>query len=107
MWFLDKENHVTIINIPEKLMSFYTSPNAKYKGSNMQYPLSEEIGNPDLFVGRKKELAMLDNWIKLIPKKLGKSKALFSRRKGGKTSLVQRLFNRLWNENGEIGRAHV
>jgi DNA-binding Lrp family transcriptional regulator len=68
----------------------------------MQYPLSEEIGNPDLFVGRKKELAMLDNWIKLIPKRLGKSKALFSRRKGGKTSLVQRLFNRLWNENGAV-----
>jgi hypothetical protein len=68
----------------------------------MQYPLSEEIGNPDLFVGRKKELAMLNDWIKLIPKRLGKSKALFSRRKGGKTSLVQRLFNKLWTDNGAV-----
>jgi len=68
----------------------------------MQYPLTEEIGNPDLFVGRKKELAMLDNWTKLISKRLGKSKALFSRRKGGKTSLVQRLFNNLWSENGSV-----
>jgi len=68
----------------------------------MHYPLSEEIGAPELFVGRKKEFAMLDEWIKLIPKRLGKSKALFSRKKGGKTSLVQRLFNQLWSENGPV-----
>jgi hypothetical protein len=68
----------------------------------MQYPLTEDIGAPELFVGRKKEFAMLDEWVKLIPKRLGKSKALFSRKKGGKTSLVQRLFNRLWSENGPV-----
>jgi len=68
----------------------------------MEYPLYEEIGAPELFVGRKKELAMLDEWIKRIPKKLGKSKAIFSRKKGGKTALVQRLFNKLWNENGQV-----
>ena len=68
----------------------------------MQYPLSEEIGAPELFVGRQKEFAMIDEWVKLIPKRLGKSKALFSRKKGGKTSLIQRLFNRLWSENGSV-----
>ncbi|ETR66855.1 MAG: hypothetical protein OMM_05451 [Candidatus Magnetoglobus multicellularis str. Araruama] len=68
----------------------------------MHYPLSEEIGAPELFVGRKKEFAMLDEWIEQIPKRLGKSKALFSRKKGGKTSLVQRLFNRLWSDNGPV-----
>ncbi|ETR70796.1 MAG: hypothetical protein OMM_02980 [Candidatus Magnetoglobus multicellularis str. Araruama] len=68
----------------------------------MQYPLSEEIGAPELFVGRKKEFAMLDEWIEQIPKRLGKSKALFSRKKGGKTSLIQRLFNRLWSDNGPV-----
>jgi len=68
----------------------------------MQYPLSEIIGHPDLFVGRKKEFAILDKWLKLIPDRLGKSKVLFSRRKGGKTALVQRLFNRVWNENGRV-----
>jgi predicted transcriptional regulator len=68
----------------------------------MQYPLSEEIGAPELFVGRKKEFAMIDDWVKLIPKRLGKSKAFFSRKKGGKTALVQRLFNRLWCKNGPV-----
>ncbi|KPA10603.1 hypothetical protein MHK_009190 [Candidatus Magnetomorum sp. HK-1] len=68
----------------------------------MQYPLCEEIGAPELFVGRKKELAMLGTWIKQIPKRLGKSKAIFSRKKGGKTALVQRLFNKLWSENGPV-----
>jgi len=68
----------------------------------MLYPLHEEIGDPDLFVGRKKELFMLKDWIKRIPKKLSKSKAIFSRKKGGKTALVQRIFNELWSENGQV-----
>jgi len=68
----------------------------------MQYPLSEEIGSPELFVGRKKELAMIDEWVRRIPGRLGKSKALFSRKKGGKTTLLQRVFNRLWSDNGEV-----
>ena len=68
----------------------------------MQYPLPEEIGAPELFVGREKEFAMLDEWINRIPKKLGKSKAIFSRKKGGKTALIERLFNKLWSENGPV-----
>ncbi|KPA09386.1 hypothetical protein MHK_010417 [Candidatus Magnetomorum sp. HK-1] len=68
----------------------------------MQYPLCEEIGAPELFVGRKKEQAMLDEWIKRIPKRLAKSKAIFSRKKAGKTALIQRLFNKLWSENGPV-----
>ena len=68
----------------------------------MQYPLKEIIGHPDLFVGRKKELAILNEWVKRIPNMLGKSKVLFSRRKGGKTALIQRLFNRVWSENDQV-----
>ena len=68
----------------------------------MQYPLSEEIGAPELFVGRKKEMAMFDEWVNRIPARIGKSKAIFSRKKGGKTTLTQRLFNRLWSENGKV-----
>jgi len=68
----------------------------------MQYPLCEDIGAPELFVGRKNELAMLEEWINRIPKRLAKSKAIFSRKKGGKTALVQRLFNKLWNDNGPV-----
>ena len=68
----------------------------------MQYPLEEEIGDPTLFVGRKKELDMLDEWVSRIPKKLAKSIAIFSRKKGGKTALIQRLFNKLWSDNGPV-----
>ena len=68
----------------------------------MQYPLCEDIGAPELFVGREKVMAMLDEWIKRIPKKLAKSKAIFSRKKAGKTALIQRLFNKLWSENGQV-----
>ena len=68
----------------------------------MQYPLPEIIGDPDLLVGRKKEFALLDKWIGRIPKRAAKSRALLARRKSGKTAIVQRIFNRLWSENGRI-----
>ena len=68
----------------------------------MQYPLPEIIGDPDLLVGRKKEFALLDKWIGRIPRRAAKSRALLARRKSGKTVIVQRIFNRLWTENGRI-----
>ena len=68
----------------------------------MQYPLPEIIGDPDLLVGRKKEFALLDKWIGRIPKRAAKSRALLARRKSGKTAIVQRIFNRLWSENGRV-----
>lgn len=68
----------------------------------MQYPLPEVIGNPDLFVGREKEFALLDKLISRIPDRLTKSHAILARRKSGKTAIVQRIFNRLWSENGQV-----
>ncbi len=68
----------------------------------MQYPLAEAIGNPDLLVGREKEFALLDKLIGFIPDRLTKSHALLGRRKSGKTAIVQRVFNRLWSENGRV-----
>jgi len=68
----------------------------------MQYPLREEIGNPKLFVGRKKEMAFFDEWIKGIPDMLSKSHAIFSRKKSGKTAILERIYNKLWNENGPV-----
>ncbi len=68
----------------------------------MQYPLEEKIGNPDLLVGRKKEFIYINKWIGNIPKKLSKSKVILARRKSGKTTFVQRIFNNLWNENGAV-----
>jgi hypothetical protein len=68
----------------------------------MQYPLSEKIGDPDLFVGREKEFNLLNKWLANIPKRLSKSRVILARRKSGKTAIVQRIFNRLWSENGQI-----
>ncbi|MCP4700738.1 MAG: hypothetical protein GY862_28370 [Gammaproteobacteria bacterium] len=68
----------------------------------MQYPLAEKIGNPELLTGREKEFRFMDKWLANIPKKLSKSKVLLARRKSGKTAFVQRIFNRLWDENGMV-----
>ncbi|MDM8522058.1 hypothetical protein QUF80_01700 [Desulfococcaceae bacterium HSG8] len=68
----------------------------------MQYPLEEKIGDPDLLVGRDKEFANFNRWIANIPKRLSKSRVILARRKSGKTSFVQRIFNQLWSENGEV-----
>ncbi|MBF0121627.1 MAG: hypothetical protein HQK79_22575 [Desulfobacterales bacterium] len=68
----------------------------------MQYPLTEQIGNPDLLVGREKEFKNFDNWLNNIPKRLSKSRVILARRKSGKTAFVQRIFNKLWSENGVI-----
>ncbi len=68
----------------------------------MQYPLPESIGNPELLVGREKEFALFNKWISRIPKRLSKSRAILARRKSGKTAILQRIFNRLWSENGEV-----
>ncbi len=68
----------------------------------MQYSLEEKIGHPDLFVGREKEFRNFGQWIANIPRKLSKSRVILARRKSGKTAFVQRIFNQLWSENGQV-----
>jgi hypothetical protein len=68
----------------------------------MQYPLPEKIGHPDLFVGWAPEFKRLNHWLANIPKLAAKSRAILARRKSGKTCLVQRIFNRLWSDNGPV-----
>jgi hypothetical protein len=68
----------------------------------MTYPLKERIGDPSLFCGRKQEMELLLEWSENIPREISKSRALLGRRKSGKTAIMQRLFNILWNRNGRI-----
>ncbi|MBV7336683.1 hypothetical protein KFU94_52325 [Chloroflexi bacterium TSY] len=68
----------------------------------MQYPLKEKIGDPDLLVGREKEFAHFHKWIAGMPRELSKSRAILGRRKSGKTTFVQRLFNEIWSANGQV-----
>ncbi|ETR69712.1 MAG: hypothetical protein OMM_09363 [Candidatus Magnetoglobus multicellularis str. Araruama] len=68
----------------------------------MKYVLKERIGKPDLFCGREEEMKRLIDWAARIPKEISKSHALLGRRKSGKTAIMQRLFNILWNKNGLV-----
>jgi hypothetical protein len=68
----------------------------------MQYPLTEKIGDPDLFVGREKEFFRFNKWLANIPKRLSKSRVIMARRKTGKTVFVQRIFNQIWSANGMV-----
>jgi Restriction endonuclease len=68
----------------------------------MQYPLEEKIGPPELLVGRVAEFALFDKWLNNIPYKLSQSRVILARRKSGKTSFVERIFNRLWSQNGQV-----
>ncbi|MDM8559745.1 hypothetical protein [Candidatus Parabeggiatoa sp. HSG14] len=68
----------------------------------MIYALKERIGNPLLFCGRKQQMALLMKWVDMIPRKMAKSRVLLGRRKCGKSALMQRLFNILWNQNGAV-----
>ncbi|MCP4106266.1 MAG: hypothetical protein GY749_12120 [Desulfobacteraceae bacterium] len=69
---------------------------------NMTYAVKERIGEPSLFCGRKMEMELLLNWAENIPREISKSRALLGRRKSGKTALMQRIFNILWNMHGRV-----
>ncbi len=65
----------------------------------MKVWLEEKIGNPDLFTGRKKELGYFLRWTEQTKRKISQSTAILSRRKTGKTVLLQRLFNITFEKN--------
>ncbi|MCP4696642.1 MAG: hypothetical protein GY862_07320, partial [Gammaproteobacteria bacterium] len=69
----------------------------------MKFYLTEKIGNPELFTGRKKELAFLLKWVARIKRERSKSTAVLSRRKTGKSALMQRLYNIVFhNDDGVV-----
>jgi len=59
----------------------------------MKTYLKEKIGNPGLFTGRKSEITYFLNWIGGIKREISMSTAVLSRRKTGKTALMQHLYN--------------
>ena len=68
----------------------------------MNIYLKEKIGNPDLFTGRKKEITTYLTWIKRIKREISMSMAILSRRKTGKTALLQRLYNLTFERNDGV-----
>jgi hypothetical protein len=68
----------------------------------MDYALKERIGKPELFTGRKEELAYFLKWINDIKEEKSQSTALLARRKMGKTALLERLFNITFYKNDGV-----
>ncbi len=68
----------------------------------MDYAYEERIGNPDLFTGRKQELAYFLKWINDIKEKKSQSTAILARRKMGKTAIMERLFNITFFKNDVV-----
>ncbi len=66
---------------------------------DLTYALTEEIGDPDLFVGRKEEMTRLLDWAEGTKRRISLSTGILSRRKKGKTALLQRFFNVLYTRN--------
>ena len=74
----------------------------------IEYALPEQIGEPELFVGRKKEFDyFLGDWYRLVEKNFAQNQAIISRRKKGKTAFLQRLFNILWSAGKEPNEDQV
>ncbi len=68
----------------------------------MDYAFKERIGKPELFTGRKEELAYFLKWIDDIKEEKSQSTALLARRKMGKTALSERLFNITFFKNDGV-----
>ena len=68
----------------------------------MQTYFKEKIGNPRLFTGRQKEMTDLLNWADRIKRDISQSTAILSRRKTGKTAIMQRLFNIIFNKHDGV-----
>ena len=73
-----------------------------FNDNAIEFPLDERIGHPRLYVERSDLRTEFDQWVARIPKKLSKSMALLARKKSGKTAFIERLFNRLWSDNGAV-----
>ncbi|MGD2087834.1 MAG: hypothetical protein PVH61_16775 [Candidatus Aminicenantes bacterium] len=68
----------------------------------MEYALKERIGKPELFTGRKEELAYFLKWINDIKEEKSQSTAMLARRKMGKTAIMERLFNITFYKNDGV-----
>jgi len=68
------------------------------KPEKIEYALPEKIGNPNLFAGREEEFDFfLGDWYMTLEGNFAQNQAILSRRKKGKSALMQRLFNILWS----------
>ena len=67
----------------------------------MALHIKERIGDPALFTNRQEDFDFLNSWVGRIEKEAALSTAITSHRKVGKTALLQRLYNRLFEQGGK------
>ncbi|MEM7539698.1 MAG: hypothetical protein AAF639_46510 [Chloroflexota bacterium] len=64
-------------------------------------PIAERVGL-DMFTDREREMDRLMKWVNRVGKKAGRSQALVSHRRYGKTAIMERLYNRLFREREDV-----
>ncbi|MEM7539494.1 MAG: hypothetical protein AAF639_45480, partial [Chloroflexota bacterium] len=63
-------------------------------------PIAERVGF-GMFTDREREMDRLMKWVDRVGRKTGRSRALVSHRRYGKTALLERLYNRIfWKRKG-------
>ncbi|CAM2006926.1 hypothetical protein [Acanthopleuribacter pedis] len=62
------------------------------------FPLGERLGPDSLYVERDTDIHNFEQWLAWIPRGLAQSRALVARAGSGKSTFLQRLFNRLWQQ---------
>ena len=64
-------------------------------------PIQERVGE-GMFTDREAEMASLMVWVEKVAQKYGRSRALVSHRRHGKTAILERLYNRLFWEQTDV-----
>ena len=64
-------------------------------------PIPERVGE-GMFTDREREMASLMKWVNLVGQKVGRSRALVSHRRHGKTAILERLYNRVFRERVDV-----
>ena len=64
-------------------------------------PIPERVGE-GMFTDREVEMASLMEWVQWVADKFGRSRALVSHRRHGKTAILERLYNRLFWERDDV-----
>ncbi|MEM7535561.1 MAG: hypothetical protein AAF639_25520, partial [Chloroflexota bacterium] len=64
-------------------------------------PIPERVGF-GMFTDREREMDRLMKWVNLVGQKVGRSRALVSHRRYGKTAIMERLYNRIFWERTDV-----
>lgn len=70
--------------------------------SGIEFVVEERVGEPENFIGRKREMEFLYRWYQMIKSRNSSSIAFLGRRKIGKSLMMERLYNIIYSEHDGI-----